>query len=396
MRTCGYTRASVLAFVMITLTVTGIGVVIGLKIGAKRKGGTTSSGRTPPPLLSPANLPQGKPTARPAPHPNHPAPPRARPQRPQETNPPSTKRPHAPAVLEPPVFLADDDDAMPLRTQFHQYINDMLASDEASTIDTARRLLASDDAWHRSCGAMLLIETGALQDEDMLRLAEDSDPSVLLNAIGWLRDAGQGEQAGTLLEAFDGLPQDREDLLALMKADTLLPAGQRLMLDLIGESLPTAETKSQFFEDVIGEIDLAHSVRLKSALLLRDTTEFAAYRDQINRMADQAPASEWRESLKRLSEQLQGPVEIHTDPPAIGGDDIDERLARPYPTMLEDLALHIEGVLAAQDHFVEEDTATVLKEYVAELGNQPLDPEQQMSLKRLAALADALATKVKE
>jgi len=254
----------------------------------------------------------------------------------------------------------------------------------------ARQLLRAPSPLLRTVGALLLNQMRGL-DEDTLRLlASDENLSVPLNVLGWLQDAGQFDGVENLQAMLGDATRDPEALREALDTDVLLEGGKRAVLSMMQPLLSPAEA-GDLCRGYADDSRQPYSVRMKCAYLLRGTTDFEQYRENVAEMLAATEDRQWTKGLKRLAEQLEGPAAFHSGPPQLTVDDVDERLARPYPTMIEDLALYIEYVLSADGHTVDKGAAENLEEYLAEFNKKPWTPEQEASLRRLQSLTRRVA-----
>jgi len=295
-----------------------------------------------------------------------------------------------PAESLPPVFEVDDSDStQDITLQVYAFVRESLFDAGPDAVDVARQLLASDKPLLRSTGAILLIEAGQLSDELLATLAADPDPAVALNALGWLSDLGDVRRAEQISALLGQRSADPDVLLDALASDALLEPGRRATLEAVCPLLPPEDAY-----DLCGSIadDPAepYGVRMKSAMLLAGATDFEAYRERVAELAEQSDDRTWSKGLQRLMEQLAGPAEVHAGPPSLTMDTIDVRMSRPYPTMLEDLAQHVESVLSTPQHSIAPDARQTLEEYIEEFSGKPLSETETLSLRRLKSLAARL------
>jgi len=262
-------------------------------------------------------------------------------------------------------------------------------------VETGLNMLESEDPKIRQLGAMILVEQGALDDETIAFVANDADPTVSLNTLGWLMDSGGFDQADQLIEQLVTRGLGVNGLMDLMAGDELSESGSRAVLDLLGASMDN-EDMADVFSTISKDSAYSYSVRMKAVVLLQDSMEFDDYRNHVKAISTQGDGSSddalWAEGIERLANRLEGPQEVHMGPAILTPTDIDGMLAREYPMILEDLAQHIEYILSHDDSYVKSGTSEHLEDRLVELKNRPWESEQQVSLRRLEMAVEKLIT----
>jgi hypothetical protein len=258
-------------------------------------------------------------------------------------------------------------------------------------VELGRGLLAATNAGLRVAGVAVLSEHGGLTAELLAAVAADADLAVPLNAMGWLADTGKRAQADTLAGSLAARGVSADDVIALMDTGRLNAAGSREALDVLSGSLPADEARV-LYASVSEDAAHQYSVRMKAALLMRDTVDFETYRTAVGAL--QRASSEddplWQEGITRLATRLQGPAPVHEATAALTPSDVDALLAREYPMTLEDLAQNLEWIASRESVYVKPGTAAHLAARIAELKKQPWTADQQTALTRVETVAAEL------
>jgi hypothetical protein len=285
--------------------------------------------------------------------------------------------------VEPPPSLA---------AQVHGFVRRARAESGPETAQLGRRLLEADTPMLRVAGAAILGEEGVLDEQTLARVAADPSPAVTVNTLGWLEDTGHADLADALHNMLDPGRFDTDTLIDLLDSETLDSSGSRAALDLLSAGL-SAEEAVVLYGEVASDAARDYAVRMKAALLLRDTMEFEDYRATIRNMRNTAAGDDplWVEGVTRLDTRLQGPVEIQAGAVTVTPSDIDVMLAREHPMMVEDLAAWLEYAVDRTDSRIVEGTVQRLLGHIEELEKLPWTEEQQLALDRLHTAAEQLA-----
>lgn len=248
-----------------------------------------------------------------------------------------------------------------------------------------RQLLNSKNPVLRVAGVAVLSELGQIDQEVLRKLATEETLSVLVSTIGWLLDTGNTQIAAQLENLLRERKVEAEALINLVFSEDLDAVGQRAALSLLERSTTAREELAGVLELVAEDVASDYSVRMKALYALRDLMNFDSFRGRVQQLLQDADNEDpvWREGLTRLAERLKGPIAVHIGPPTLTPHDVEEMLARPYPAMLEDLALLTEYVTSKPESYIQNGTAQLLDERLRELAEQPWNEEQENALRRL-------------
>lgn len=304
---------------------------------------------------------------------------------PRDTSGPETPRPTVPPDLDaeprPPSMEA----------QVQRMIKQAMSESGPEAAALAKQLLDSDNPELRAVGAALLSEVNALDAETLRRVAEDADLAVPLNTLGYLHDHGRVDAFRSLAGLLPGGRLSGEGLVSAIERGHINGSGIRVGLDLLHASGDPGASR-ELYDALANDAAQEYAVRMKATMLMRDAMAFEDYRREVNRLSAQGANTDplWQEGISRLSTRLEGPLPVHDAAPTLTRSDIDERLAREFPMTLEDLAQHLEYVLARNDAYIQPGASMRLDERLTELRALPWTDEQQLSMGRLESAVPAL------
>ncbi|MCX7590678.1 MAG: hypothetical protein N2255_03520 [Kiritimatiellae bacterium] len=293
----------------------------------------------------------------------------------------------------------DGEELASMAAQMRRFIEQARAESGPDADLLGRQLLRSKEPLLRVAGVAVLSELDGVDEEILRTVAADQNLSVLVGAIGWLYDTGNREGAKFLGNALRARNLGVETLAELMFSETLDATGQRALLRMLEEGMIPAEEAENILHLVLDEDALPYSVRMQALYQLRDRTEFESFRRIVNSLLSEAEKAQdevWREGLSRLANRLKGPVKIHAGPPVLTPHDVEEMLARPFPMMLEDLALFVEYVIRKPQSYVQKGTSHRLLTCLQEVARQPLSEDEQNALRRLESFILPLGSMEKE
>ena len=298
---------------------------------------------------------------------------------------PSAEPPAVPPGLHqpdrPPTMLA----------QVNRFVEESKRTAGPQAAELGAQLLTSTNPLLRVAGVAVLAENDALDEATLQYVAEDEDPAVAVNALGWLLDHGQSTASGALGELLAQRSLDSTELVRLIDSGQLIASGSRAALEVLSDQV-TGDEARVLFGSISEDDTHDYAVRMKATLLMREQLEFATFRNEVKRLQGEASGEDplWAEGITRLADRIAGPVAVHSGAPTLTANDVDEMLAREYPMTLEDLAQHLEYVTGQEDAYVAPGTSDRLREHIAELQKLPWTENQQVSLTRLETLAEQL------
>jgi hypothetical protein len=126
--------------------------------------------------------------------------------------------------------------------------------------------------------------------------------------------------------------------------------------------------------------------------------EFTEYREILAGIRADTEGADplWDEATARLVKRAEGPAQVHEAAPELHTHTIEEYLARPYPLMMEDLAILVEYVAEREDAIAATGTAEAFGDAVKELKTMPWSDQEALTLKRLEALVPRVVQKEAE
>ncbi len=296
----------------------------------------------------------------------------------------------------PPEMNQDNDAPRSMLAQINGFVQESKRTVGPEAIKLGEQLLDSTNPVLRVAGTAVLAANDGLTDDVLKKIAEDDDLAVSLNATGWLFDSGYNDAAQSIKNALAGRGVSKDKLLDLIADTDLNSSGSRLALELLSDKVSQDEARD-IYGSVGADEAMSYSVRMKALMELKKKVSFVEYRDTVNDLYQKSMADDaiWQEGIKRLSESLQGPVQVLSGTETLMVDDIDAALAREYPMTLEDLAQKLENTVSSDDSYIQEGTAKRLQERLKELNDRPWTEEQQISLNRINAIIQKLKEKEK-
>ncbi len=316
------------------------------------------------------------------------------PRKPRQSQPQPDNGTNSAAVTKPAALTPPEDAPEPplsSTAQVHNLVRQAKNETGPEAIDMGNQLLNAGDPLLRAAGAAILSEMDVLDDAAVNRIAADADTAVPVNVLGWLQDTGHSLDADKLRLLLQQKGLSNDAIVRMILSGALTEAGSRIAMDMLSASDASPETEA-LYASLNANPALNYAVRMKAALLMRDTMDFPEYRNAVNAMAGSATDADplWKDGISRLAKSIEGPAEILEKPQALLPSDIDEMLAIEYPMMLEDLALRIEYVMSHPDCFIQKGTADRLNSHIGKLRDLPWSPEQQVALRRIESAAAAI------
>jgi len=278
-----------------------------------------------------------------------------------------------------------------MSAQMNSIVKQYQATAGPEVLALGQQLLVATNPTLRVVGMALISENNGMSDEVLKQVADDEDISVPLNSLGWLLDTGELESADKLAIFMEGQSVTAGMLENAIDTDALTESGNRAAMNILVDSL-TGEESRALFASISEDETHEYSVRMKAAMLLRETLDFDAFRNEIaelNNAADEEDAL-WDEGILRLNNSIQGPAEIHSGAPTLTPSDVDMMLAREYPMTLEDMAQQLEYVIRQPNAYIQEGTTERLIQRVAENRNRPQTEDQQPCLTRIETIIEQL------
>lgn len=256
-------------------------------------------------------------------------------------------------------------------------------------LNQAQSLLASDQEGVGQIGAELMLDQPDSEwNENLLRiLADNQDPSAPLYALQALGDAGKTEAYEALLSLLANRFKGT-DWAALLQQKEWTGTSLRGLLDLVRE-LGDADQRRAVIEEVLAAEVVDYGARMQALLELRELLPFEEYRqmvrNELSQVAGQEP-SIWQIGLAQLLQRLEGPIEIKSAPQVMTPSDVELIVAREYPAMYEDLALHVEMLAKDPASVFQTGVVAKLTELVQQARKYPLTADQNNALTRIETL----------
>jgi hypothetical protein len=257
----------------------------------------------------------------------------------------------------------------------------------------AQSLLASDQEGVGQIGAELMIDQPASEwDDDLFRLvADNQDLAVPLYALQALRDKGMAAEYDTL-RALLASRLKGADWAAILQQQEWTGTALRGLLDLARE-LGDADQRQDVISGVLEADGVDYGARMQALLELRELLPFEEYRqvvqNELSQVAGQEP-SIWQIGLAQLLQRLEGPVEIKAGPQVMTPSDVELIVAREYPAMYEDLALHVEMLAKDPAGVFQTGVVAKLTELIQQARKYPLSTDQDNALTRIETLIPSI------
>ena len=289
-------------------------------------------------------------------------------------------------------------DAMPALSplaQFSRMVVQLQNNTLISLAEYGRPMLTSTNPTLRALGGVLLSKANALDEAALRQLVADEDLAVPFLVMEWIRDYGTAEQLAAFAEALAARGVPADPLADAILEDRFLVGGGRVALDVLAAELPPEDRQDTLLE-IAEEPDLAYDVRMRSLLLLGESTDSETYRAVLDDLRNAAPEEEyvWREALARLQERSYNDEGTELLPAnQITTRDLYQILYNDYPHMVRDVALYLEDRLLNPDLEIESGSAELVGNFLKEFpeSNRDWNVEDEEVLVRLNALQVRLA-----
>ncbi len=289
-------------------------------------------------------------------------------------------------------------DGMPALSPLAQFSRtvEQLQNNTLLSLETyGRPMLTSTNPTLRALGGVLLSKANALDDAALRQLVADEDLAVPFLVMEWIRDYGTAEQLAAFAEALAARDVPADQLADAILEDRFLVGGGRVALDVLATELPPEDRQDALLE-IAEEPDLAYDVRMRSLLLLGESTDSEAYRAVLDDLRNAAPEEEyvWREALARLQERCYNDEGTELLPAnQITTRDLYQILYNDYPNMVRDVALYLEDRLLNPDLEIESGSAELVGNFLKEFpeSNRDWNVENEEVLVRLQTLQVRLA-----
>ena len=301
---------------------------------------------------------------------------------------PATDRPDRPPA---PPEMSMPERPPSMLAQINSLVEESQRTAGPEAVQLGEQLLNSTNPVLRVAGMAVLGKNNALTDDVLKRIAQDETLAVPVNSLGWLLDSGYSDSAQGLSTLMQNRSLTTDVLTALIDSGAINSSGSRAALEMISGSL-SADDARVLYSSIGQDQTHEYSVRMKATLLIRETSGFETFRNEVNLLQSQATSQDplWQEGITRLATSIQGPTAVHDGIAAVTANDIDEMLARQYPMSLEDMAQRLEYVVKQPNAFVQQGTSAKLNEKIAELNKLPWTEDQQVSLTRIETVAALL------
>jgi len=235
-----------------------------------------------------------------------------------------------------------------------------------------------------------MLQAGIIDDDIIGIIARDPCVDILLVILDRLHDAGD-----QVLEAR--LRNSIAPAIDLRRLHQLLADGRlgresgRAALSLLTHALPQSSgTMIELLAAIASDTQNVYGLRMNALMLLGDNMECRNYQELLNEMSSliDPDTQFWSEGVRRLKETVAGPHQLAG--PAwdtMSLAHIEQILARPYPAMLDDIAIRLDLLLGHANPSIERGVSDALLNFVAELSMGELTQTDHVAMARVATLS---------
>lgn len=258
--------------------------------------------------------------------------------------------------------------------------------------ERGREWLGSEEDLTRAAGAIALAKAGALTEEDVATIANDSEWSVPFLTLEALETGGSSDEAAMLRSQIAARGPSAADLVVAQENQAFSFGGGEAVIDYARDAFDPEEAEliaETFSEDAT----LPYEARMKAAWEKRKAVPVSEYRDYLTGLkteGESADASEWNEGLDRLEERWTGPDPVLNEAPVLDELTVHQAFGQENERMLTDFRFELDYVLSHEEGQIGIGTADVLQEYLVEFDQRPWSEAENSALRQLALQVEEL------